>query len=259
MSTVSHRVNDFKRRLLAGENLTGIWNSLCSPAAAEALSLIGYDWMLFDSEHAPVEIAGLMPLLQAAAAGTASPVVRPAWNDQVLIKRALDIGAQTVLIPFIQNAAEARAAVASTRYPPDGVRGVAGSTRASRYGLAKGYLTASNTEICCLVQIETGQAVDNLEEISAVPGVDGVFIGPSDLAASLGHLGEPGHPDVQAVLKECATRLQAQSKPAGILATTNAAAIRYRSWGYQFVAIAVDTSLLVNAAAQTLSTFRDQT
>lgn len=250
--------NHFKRRLLAGETLAGLWNSLCSENSAEALSLAGYDWMLFDTEHAPIEIADLSALLRAAATGTAAPVVRPAYNDQVLIKRTLDIGAQTLLIPFVQNADEARRAVASTRYPPEGVRGVAGSTRASRYGTMPGYLTSANDEICCLVQIETAEAVRNLEGIASVLGVDGVFIGPSDLAASLGHLGAPGHPDVQAVLKDCIERLQALGKPAGILATDQAFAARYRDWGYQFVAIAVDTSLLMSAATAALKAFQEQ-
>ncbi|MEM9393462.1 MAG: HpcH/HpaI aldolase/citrate lyase family protein [Pseudomonadota bacterium] len=257
MSAILPPENRFKRRLLEGEPLTGIWNSLGSPAAAEALSLVGYDWMLFDTEHAPVEISGLAPLLQASSCGTASAIVRPAWNDQVLIKRALDIGAQTLLIPFVQNAEEARAAVASMRYPPEGCRGVAGATRASRYGMAKGYLNSANEQMCCLVQIETGTAVDELEEIAGTPGVDGVFIGPSDLAASLGHLGEPSHPSVQAVLKHCASRLRAINLPAGILATDTASAQRYSDYGYQFIAVAVDIPLLANAASNTLEAFLD--
>src|SRR5690606_11309895 len=140
--------NTFKSRLLAGEMLHGLWMSLASPVSAEALSLVGFDWLLFDTEHAPVDIAGVQPLLQAAAVGTASPVVRPAWNDKVLIKRLLDIGAQTLLVPFVETAAEAQAAVAATRYPPEGVRGVAGSTRASRFGLTADYFEVANREIC---------------------------------------------------------------------------------------------------------------
>lgn len=254
---MSPPVNDFKRRLAEGDTLVGLWNSLGSPIAAEALSLAGYDWMLFDTEHSPVEVSDLVQLLQAASTGTASAVVRPAWNDQVLTKRVLDVGAQTLLIPFVQNADEARDAVANMRYPPEGRRGVAGSTRASRFGLAPGYLSSANDEVCCLVQIETGDAVENLEQIASTPGVDGVFVGPSDLAASLGHLGSPDHPEVQEILKECAARLNALGVPAGILATDPASASRYKGWRYQFIAIAVDIPLLTKAATAALAEFRD--
>ena len=166
--------NDFKRRLAAGEVLNGFWLSLASPVASEALSLAGFDWLLFDGEHSPVDVAGVQPLLQAAATGTASAVVRPAWNDKVLIKRLLDIGAQTLLVPFVQSAEEAAAAVLASRYPPHGVRGVAGATRASRYGQTEDYFAVANREICVLVQVETGEALGRLEEIAAVDGVDGV-------------------------------------------------------------------------------------
>lgn len=240
--------NDFKRRLLAGEQLVGIWMSSVSPLLSEMISLVGYDWMLFDTEHAPVDVAGVMPLLQAAATGASASVVRPAWNDKVLIKRHLDQGAQTLLVPFVETAEEAVAAVAAMRYPPAGIRGVAGSTRASRFGLASDYLRRANEEVCLLVQIETGTALARLEDIAAVDGVDGVFIGPSDLAASLGHLGNPGHADVQAALRDALTRLKAVGKPAGILATNQADAQRYLDWGYDFVAASVDTGLLMQAA-----------
>ncbi|MWD27103.1 4-hydroxy-2-oxo-heptane-1,7-dioate aldolase [Aquicoccus sp. SCR17] len=246
-------VNDFKRRLLAGEVQHGLWMSLGSPVAAEALSLVGFDWLLFDTEHAPVEVASLQPLLQAAAVGSAACVARPAWNDKVLIKRLLDIGAQTLLVPFVQTPEEAEAAVAATRYPPHGIRGVAGSTRASRFGTAADYLTTANDEVCLLVQIETGAALDRLEEIAAVPGVDGVFIGPSDLSASLGHLGNPGAEPMQKVLADAARRIAATGKAPGILATNATDAKRYREWGYRFVAAAVDTGLLMGAAKKVLS------
>ncbi|UYV39447.1 HpcH/HpaI aldolase/citrate lyase family protein [Rhodobacteraceae bacterium D3-12] len=249
--------NEFKRRLLAGEALDGLWMSLASPVAAEALGLLGYDWLMFDTEHAPVDLAQVQPLLQAASAGTSSLVMRPAWNDKVLIKRALDIGAQTLLVPFVQNAEEAAAAVAATRYPPHGIRGVAGGTRASRFGLASDYFEKADQNIAVLVQVETVEAMAQLEEIAAVPGVDGVFIGPSDLAASYGHLGNPGHADVQTALKEAAARLGAVGTPAGILATNSEDAKRYRTWGYAFVSCAVDLGLLVRSAAATLKTMRD--
>ncbi|MEM1285367.1 MAG: HpcH/HpaI aldolase/citrate lyase family protein [Pseudomonadota bacterium] len=249
-------VNAFKARLLAGETQFGLWMSIPSPVTAEALSLVGFDWMLFDSEHAAVEVASLQPLLQAASAGQSALAARPAWNDKVLIKKLLDIGAQTLLIPFVQNAEEAQAAVRATRYPPDGIRGVAGATRASRYGQAHNYLSQANDEICVLVQVETKEALDNLEAITAVPGVDGVFVGPSDLSASLGHLGSPGAEPVQAILKELATRIAACRKAPGILATNPEDANRYREWGYRFIASSVDLGLLVDSARELLGGLR---
>ncbi|WP_372070050.1 HpcH/HpaI aldolase/citrate lyase family protein (plasmid) [Tistrella mobilis] len=248
--------NDFKRRLAAGEVLNGFWLSLASPVASEALSLAGFDWLLFDGEHSPVDVAGMQPLLQAAATGTAAAVVRPAWNDKVLIKRLLDIGAQTLLVPFVQSAEEAAAAVLASRYPPHGVRGVAGATRASRYGQTEDYFAVANQEICVLVQVETGEALGRLEEIATVDGVDGVFIGPSDLAASMGHLGRPGHPEVQAALKDAAARIAATGKAPGILATNAADARRYVDWGYRFVAAGVDVGVLMAGAKAMLAEVR---
>lgn len=248
--------NHFKRRLLAGEQLIGIWMSSVSPLLAEMLSLVGYDWMMFDTEHSPVEIAGVMPMLQAAAAGETASVVRPAWNDKVLIKRHLDQGAQTLLIPFVESADEAREALRAMRYPPAGIRGVSGSTRANRFGLATDYMRRADDELCLLVQVETGAALARLEEIAAVPGVDGVFIGPSDLAASLGHLGNPAHPEMQAALRDALARLKALGKPAGILATNQADAQRYLDWGFGFVAASVDTGLLMAAARGLLAGLR---
>lgn len=245
--------NTFKARLLAGETQLGLWMSIPSPVTAEALSLVGFDWLLFDSEHAPVEVAGVQPLLQAASVGTSALAARPAWNDKVLIKKFLDIGTQTLLIPFIENAQEAQAAVRATRYPPEGIRGVAGSTRASRYGQATGYLQQANDEICVLVQVETAAALENLEEIAKVPGVDGIFVGPSDLSASLGHLGNPGAEPVQAILRELAQRIDACGKAPGILSTNAQDAKRYREWGYRFIASSVDIGLLVGGAKSLLA------
>ncbi len=176
--------------------------------------------------------------------GTATPIIRPAWNDAVLAKRCLDIGAQTLLFPYVQNAEEAKRAVASTRYPPQGIRGVSVAARASRYGRTPGYLTKANDEICVLVQVETRTALDQLEAIAQVEGVDGVFIGPSDLAASLGHLGNPQHAEVQAAIEDAVTRLQKLGKPAGILTGNEEEARRYIEWGYLFVAVGADVGLL---------------
>jgi 4-hydroxy-2-oxoheptanedioate aldolase len=188
--------------------------------------------------------------------GTASPVVRAAWNDPVLVKRILDIGAQSILLPYIQTAAEAQRAVQAVRYPPRGIRGVSASSRASQFGRIKGYLSRADEEICLLLQIETRAALDQLEAIARVDGVDGLFIGPADLSASLGHLGHLQHPETQAAIQDAGRRLQLMGKPAGILATVEADARRYMEWGYSFVAVGVDTSLLANAADQLAESFR---
>ena len=204
--------------------------------------------MLLDTEHSPNEIPDLLSQLQAMELGTATAIVRPAWNDAVIIKRCLDIGAQTLLIPYVQNAEEAKAAVAATRYPPHGIRGVSVAARASRYGRVAGYLTKANDEICVLVQVETGQALAQIEAIAKVEGVDGVFIGPSDLAASLGHVGNPQHADVQAAMKNAVERLTAIGVPAGILTGNEDEARRYIDWGYLFVAVGSDVGLLAKGA-----------
>jgi 4-hydroxy-2-oxoheptanedioate aldolase len=240
--------NRFKHALAAGRLQIGLWCSLCSSIAAEIVSDSGFDWLLLDTEHSPNELPDLLSALQAVAMGPATPIVRPAWNDTVLIKRILDIGAQTVLLPYVQNADEARRAVAATRYPPDGIRGVTGGGRAARYGRVTDYLKQAGGEICVLVQVETRVALDQLEAIAAVAGVDGVFIGPSDLAASLGHIGNPQHPEVQAALEDAVRRLTAVGKPAGILTANEDEARRYIGWGYLFVAVGIDVGLLARTA-----------
>jgi len=240
--------NEFKHAIAGGRLQIGLWSSLASNIAAEIVSDAGFDWILFDSEHSPNEVPGLLAQLHAAARGTATPVVRPAWNDTVLIKRVLDLGAQSVLVPYVQNAEEARRAVAAVRYPPAGIRGVAAATRASRYGRVTDYLKKADGEICLLVQVETRAALDGLEAIAAVDGVDGVFIGPSDLSASLGHIGNPQHPDVQRALEDGVRRLKAVGKPAGILTLSEEEARRYIGWGYTFVAVGSDVGLLGRGA-----------
>jgi 4-hydroxy-2-oxoheptanedioate aldolase len=240
--------NAFKHALAAGELQIGLWCSLCSNIAVDVLSDSGFDWLLLDSEHSPNETPAILSQLQAARGGTATPVVRPPWNDPVLIKRILDIGAQSVLLPYVQTAEEARRAVAATRYPPVGIRGVTGAGRASRYGRVSGYIEKADDEMCVLVQVETRTAMDELEAIAAVEGVDGVFIGPADLSASFGYAGNWAGPEMQQVLKDAAIRLAAVGKPAGILTPNEAEAQRFIDWGYRFVAVGADLGLLRNAA-----------
>ena len=240
--------NTFKARMAKGETQIGLWCSLCNHIAAEIVSDSGYDWLLLDTEHSPNEVPDILRHLQATQAGSAQPVVRPAWNDPVLIKRYLDIGAATVLLPYVQNADEAKRAVEATRYPPHGIRGVTGVGRASRFGRVKDYLKKANDEICVLVQVETREALAKLDEIARVPGVDGVFIGPSDLSASFGHIGNPAHPEVQKAIEDAGKRIRAAGKGAGILTGNEDEARRYIGWGYNFVAVGTDIGLLARNA-----------
>jgi 4-hydroxy-2-oxoheptanedioate aldolase len=248
--------NEFKHALAQGRLQIGLWCSLCSNITAEIVADSGFDWLLLDSEHSPNEVPDLLQQLQAVARGTATPIVRPPWNDIVMVKRVLDIGAPSLLIPYVQNAEEARRAVAATRYPPEGVRGVTASGRAARYGRVKDYLKTAHSELCLLVQVETRAALDQLEAIASIDGIDGVFIGPSDLAASLGHVGNPQHPEVQAALEDAVRRLTAIGKPAGILTANEDEARRYIGWGYLFVAVGSDLGLLARGADTLAKKFR---
>ena len=249
--------NLFKRALVAGRQQIGLWVSLASPYSAEVVAGAGFDWLVIDTEHSPNEVDTTLAQLQVMAAyPSASPVVRPAWNDKVLIKRHLDIGAQTLLVPYVQDAAEAEAAVAAVRFPTRGVRGVAGVTRASRFGRVKDYAKRAEEEICLLVQIETRAGLDNLEAIARTDGVDGVFIGPADLAAGLGHLGEQGHPEVQTAIQDGIRRIRACGKGAGILATDEASTRRYIEWGTTFTAVGLDVMVLGRELEKLAQRFR---
>lgn len=248
-------VNRFKQRLIAGEPQFGLWCSLPGSYAAEAVAGSGYDWLLFDTEHSPGEVLTVLPQLQATAAYDVSSIVRPATNDTVLIKRFLDIGAQTLLIPYVQDAAEAEQAVIAMRYPPAGVRGVSALTRATRFGRVKDYARRAQDELCLLVQVETAAALGQLEAIARVDGVDGVFIGPADLAASLGHFGNPAHPDVVGAIEDGIRRIRACGKPAGILTSDVGLAKRCLELGATFVAIAVDVGILARGTEAALRSF----
>jgi 4-hydroxy-2-oxoheptanedioate aldolase len=248
--------NDFKRALARRELQIGLWSTLCSNIGAEILAHAGFDWILLDTEHSPNELPGLVSQLQAMGRGTASAVVRAAWNDAVLIKRVLDIGAQSILLPYVQTEQEAQRAVQAVRYPPRGIRGVSGSSRASQYGRIKDYLKRADEEICLIVQIETRSALDQLEAIAGVEGIDGVFIGPADLSASMGHLGQLQHPQTQAALQDAARRLGRLGKAAGVLTTVEADARRYIEWGYNFVAVGIDTGLLAGGADALVKSFK---
>jgi 4-hydroxy-2-oxoheptanedioate aldolase len=249
--------NAFKRALAEGRRPIGFWLSLGSPAVAEVVAGAGYDWVLVDTEHAPNEVPGVIDQLRALEGGTASPVVRPAWNDPVLVKRLLDAGAQSLLVPFVRNAEEAARAVAATRYPPRGIRGVATITRASRYGRVSDYVGRAEDEICVVVQLETRGALAELAAIAAVPGVDALFVGPSDLAADLGHPGEPGHPEVQAAIAEVCARCTRLGKPLGTFAPIEDDARRYLEMGVRFAAVGADAVVLRRGADALREAFRD--
>lgn len=241
-------INRFKHALQSGHTQIGLWSHLCSNISTEILAGCGFDWLLLDMEHSPNELPDILAQLHAMRGGTATPIVRPAWNDMVTLKRLLDIGVQTVLIPYVQSADEARAAVAYTRYPPVGVRGFAGAPRAAGYGRVEDYGKRCADELCVLVQVETVQGLTNLEAIANVEGIDGVFIGPGDLAAALGHLGNTKHPDVLAAIDEAIARLRACGKPAGILTGDETLARRYIELGCLFVAVGADQNLLRHSA-----------
>ena len=245
--------NNLKRSLRAGETQIGLWSSLCSPICAEIVAHSGFDWVLLDMEHAPNDIPTILSQLQAMATSATNLVVRPSWKDIVMIKRVLDIGAPSILLPYIQSAEEARQMVEYARYPnggkhAGGMRGVAGSTRASYHGRISNYANVANDQICILLQVETIEAIEQLEEIAQVEGVDGIFIGPADLSASMGHLGNPEHDEVQAVIKQAAQTLEKVGTASGILAIGRKIGERYLNWGYKFVAVGNDGSLLTEAS-----------
>jgi len=248
--------NTFKRALKANKLQIGLWSSLSSHYAVELVAGSGFDWILLDTEHSPNDLESVLQQLQAAAPYPTHPVVRVPWNDMVTIKRYLDIGAQSLLIPYVQNADEAKAAVAYTRYPPAGVRGVAGATRATRFGRVKDYAKRAHEEICVLVQVETQTALDSLEKIAAVDGVDGVFIGPADLHASLGYAGETNNPKVMPIIDDAIRRIRKAGKAPGILTGVEADARRWIECGGLFVAVGADTGVLARGSEALAAKFK---
>jgi len=248
--------NAFKRALKEGRQQIGLWSSLSSNYTVEVIAGAGYDWILLDMEHSPNDLESLLAQLQAAAPYPTHPVVRVSWNDMVTIKRVLDVGAQSLLIPYVSTVAEAKSAVAATRYPPAGVRGVAGTTRATRFGRVQGYAKRAHEEICVLVQVETREGLDNIEAICAVEGVDGVFIGPADLHASLGHTGETANPEVVPLMEEAMRRIRKCGRAPGYLSPVEADAKRMLAAGGQFVAVGADVGLLARGAETLLAKFK---
>jgi len=249
--------NRFKRAIKEGKCQIGLWVALADATCAELCAGAGFDWLLLDAEHGPNDLRSLLAQLQAVAPYETHPVVRPPVGDTNLIKQILEIGAQTLLIPMVETAEQAASLVAATQYPPRGVRGV-GSVlgRSSRWNRMPKYLKQAGDEMCLLVQIETPRGVENLKAIAGVPGVDGVFIGPADLSASMGHLGDMTHPEVLAIIERCIGEIRTANKAAGILMGDERLVQRYLELGCTFIAVGADAMLLSQAADRLAAKFK---
>ncbi|MCI5039305.1 MAG: aldolase/citrate lyase family protein [Donghicola eburneus] len=232
--------NPFKKAIMAGQQQIGLWSTIRDNAATEMLAGLGFDWLLLDCEHTANDPNSILSMLQAMSAYGTHPVVRPTELNAAELKRLLDVGAQTLLIPYVQTVEEAKLAIEAVDYAPRGFRGMGGSTRANRFGTVPDYFTRAREEICLLVQIETQKGLDNLDEIAALDGIDGVFIGPADLSASLGHSGNVRHPDVEAAIRDAIQRVRALGKPAGFLSVDDALTAIAVEAGSLFTAVDVD-------------------
>ena len=244
------------RRDLPAGYPVGSFVMSASPLVAEAMGCAGFDWAVIDMEHTPLDLADLAHMLQAVAGTPMLPVTRVPWNDTVMVKRVLDAGAQTLLFPFVQNADEARKAVAACKYPPMGVRGMAAMSRGSRFGTVKDYFKVANAGVSVIVQIETPQAMDQLEAIGQVEGVDSLFIGPGDLSGAMGYVGDLLNPAVVEVMARSVQRCHALGKPIGTVGGTPEAVAIYRKAGFDYIGVASDLGLMMRTCAAILSTIR---
>jgi 4-hydroxy-2-oxoheptanedioate aldolase len=234
----------------------GTWLMSAAPSTAEAMGFCGFDFLVVDMEHTPIGVPETIGILRAIAGTPAVPVVRLPWNDQVLVKRVLDAGAKTLMFPFIQTAEEAKRAVAYTRYPPDGVRGIAAVHRGSRFGRVADYLKTANDTIAVIAQLETVQAIERTAEIAAVDGVDSLFLGPGDLSGAMGLIGEIAHPDVQAMIARAAEFAHAAGKPIGIVGPNPEMVGRFIDYGYDWVAVASDMAMMTGRALDFIGALR---
>lgn len=249
--------NDFKDALAAKQLCLGLWLGLPDAYTAELCAGCGYDWLLIDGEHAPNDLRTILSALQAIAPYPSHPVVRIPEGNVTLIKQVMEIGATTLLVPMVESAEQAREIVRAMRYPPQGIRGVgSGLARSSRWNGFSNYLADANERACLLVQVETSNALDHVKEIASVDGVDGVFIGPADLSASMGLLGQTAHPQVRERIGAGISAILEAGKAPGILCTDETLAHTYVEVGAQFIAIGVDTTLLANAARSLVARFR---
>jgi len=253
-------MNPFRHLLMAAGSHPpiGTWIMSASPIVAEAVGHAGFDWGLIDMEHTTLDMMDVLHVLQALSATKMVPVVRVPWNDTVTVKRVLDAGATTVMFPFVQNAEEARRAVAATRYPPAGVRGMAAMSRASKFGTQSNYLKTANDGMGVIVQLETTAALGALESIAAVEGVDALFLGPADLSASMGYAGQQTHPDVMDLMSTAVQRCKAIGKPVGTIGGAPEQVAQYRATGFDYVALGSDLGLLMRGAQVALGALRTQ-
>lgn len=252
-------MNRFIQALSAGKPLLGLWQALATPYTAEICAAAGFDWLLIDGEHAPNTAQTLLGQLQACAPYPVEPIARVPLGEPVAIKQYLDLGYSTLLVPMVDSAEQARAIVSATRFPPHGKRGVASATsRASGFGANKAYLATAHERVGVIAQIESRAALDAIDEIAAVEGIDALFIGPADLAGSLGHLGNAMHPEVQAAIDHAKARIDASGKPAGIFAVSRDDARRRMAQGFGFISIGTDIGLLANGAAALLQSVREE-
>jgi 2-keto-3-deoxy-L-rhamnonate aldolase RhmA len=251
-------MNAFKQMLKSagGHPPVGTWISSASPIVAEAIGCAGFDWVLVDMEHAPLDVPGVVHLLQALSGSKSMPVVRVPWNDTVTVKRVLDAGATTLMFPFVQDAGEAHRAVAATRYPPEGVRGMAGSSRATRYGTTPNYFRSANQNIGVIVQIETPHAIEQIDAMAAIDGIDAMFIGPADLSAAMGHIGQLTHPAVLDLMARAVQRCKAAGKPIGTLGNSPETVAQYRAIGFDFVAVSSDIGFIMRGAQAAITALR---
>ena len=248
-------INTFKQALRDNRQQIGLWVSLANPYSTEICAGAGFDWLLLDGEHAPNDLQSLCAQLQVIAGYDSQAVCRVPVGDAALIKQYLDLGVQTLLVPMVDTPQQASSLVQACRYPPHGIRGMAGA-RASRWGRISRYAHEANDQVCLLVQAETRLALTNLDAILAVEGVDGVFIGPADLSASMGHVGNPGHPEVQAAIEDAIRRIRAAGKAPGILTADVTLAQGYLELGALYVAVGLDTQLLVRGTSALVSQFK---
>ena len=249
--------NRFKQGLASGQPQYGLWLGLPDNSAAEIAAVAGFDWLLIDGEHAPFDLCTIMSHLQAMAPYDVAPIVRCVEGSTALIKQLLDIGAQTLLVPMVETAEQAAQLVQAVRYPPQGIRGLGTSlARAARWNQVPGYLKKANDEICLIVQVETANAMKNLDAILAVDGVDGVFIGPSDLSASMGYIGDAGNPVVVETINTGLNKIRAAGKYAGLLCLDPSLAQQYVEQGANFVGVGVDTMILANETRKLAQRFK---
>jgi 4-hydroxy-2-oxoheptanedioate aldolase len=248
-------VNTFKQALQRQQPQIGLWINLIHSLSTEICAGAGFDWLLFDGEHTPNDLRSMLAHLQTIAAYDSQPVCRVPVGDTALIKQYLDLGVPNLLVPMVDTPEQARALVKACRYPPQGIRGMAGA-RASRWGRIARYAQEANAQICLLVQAETRLAMSNLDGILDVDGIDGVFIGPADLSASMGHVGDAGHAEVQAAIEDAIVRIRQAGKAPGILTADSALSRRYLELGALFVAVGLDTQLLVRGTTELLGQFR---